>query len=148
MSSNKKRLSARLFLLKEMVVRDIRARYAGSGLGIFWAFANPVLWTLLYTGVFGVILRVPVEKGFSGFPEFPLAAAAWMAIRRCRSAGPDGQRGHGQETVFPVETPVLSVVQPRSSTRSSRSLSSPFARAWPPGCPGCCCGSGALLRPR
>jgi len=73
MSSNRKWLSARLFLLKEMVLRDIRARYAGSGLGVFWAFAQPVLWMLLYTGVFGVILRVPVERGFSGFPEFLLA---------------------------------------------------------------------------
>ena len=40
-------LASKTFLLKEMVVRDVRARYAGSGLGILWAFANPVLWMLL-----------------------------------------------------------------------------------------------------
>src|SRR5258706_206891 len=69
MSSNKKRLSARLFLLKEMVVRDIRARYAGSGLGILWAFAQPILWRLLYTGVFCAILRVPGERDVSGLTD-------------------------------------------------------------------------------
>ncbi len=114
MSSNKKRMSARLFLLKEMVVRDIRARYAGSGLGVFWAFAQPVLWMLLYTGVFGVILRVPVESGFSGFPEFLLAGLLpWMAIQegvsRCATALTDNA-AIVKKTVFPVETLVLSVV--------------------------------------
>jgi lipopolysaccharide transport system permease protein len=114
MSSNKKWMSARLFLLKEMVVRDIRARYAGSGLGVFWAFAQPVLWMLLYTGVFGVILRVPVEKGFSGFPEFLLAGLLpWMAIQegvsRCATAMTDNA-AIVKKTVFPVETLVLSVV--------------------------------------
>jgi ABC-type polysaccharide/polyol phosphate export permease len=107
-------MSARLFLLKEMVVRDIRARYAGSGLGVFWAFAQPVLWMLLYTGVFGVILRVPVEKGFSGFPEFLLAGLLpWMAIQegvsRCATVLTDNA-AIVKKTVFPVETLVLSVV--------------------------------------
>src|SRR6266540_3535346 len=100
MSSNRKRLAARLFLLKEMVVRDIRARYAGSGLGVFWAFGQPVLWLLLYAWVFGLILRIPVEKGFAGFPEFLLAGLLpWMAIQEgiWRVVGPDRQRGHGQE---------------------------------------------------
>lgn len=107
-------MSARLFLLKEMVVRDIRARYAGSGLGLFWAFAQPVLWMLLYTGVFGVILRVPVEKGFSGFPEFLLAGLLpWMAIQEGVSRSATVLTDNAamvKKTVFPVETLVFSVV--------------------------------------
>jgi lipopolysaccharide transport system permease protein len=114
MSSNKKRMSARLFLLKELVVRDIRARYAGSGLGVFWAFAQPILWMLLYTGVFGVILRVPVEKGFSGFPEFLLAGLLpWVAIQEGVSRSATVLTDNAamvKKTVFPVETLVLSVV--------------------------------------
>jgi lipopolysaccharide transport system permease protein len=114
MSSNRKRLSSRLFLLKEMVVRDIRARYAGSSLGVSWAFAQPVLWILLYAWVFGVILRIPVEKGFSSFPEFLLAGLLpWMAIQegisRASSALTDNA-AMVKKTVFPVETLVLSVV--------------------------------------
>jgi ABC-type polysaccharide/polyol phosphate export permease len=97
-----------------MVLRDIRARYAGSGLGVFWAFAQPVLWMLLYTGVFGVILRVPVEKGFSGFPEFLLAGLLpWIAIQegvsRCATVLTDNA-AIVKKTVFPVETLVLSAV--------------------------------------
>jgi lipopolysaccharide transport system permease protein len=103
-----------LFLLKEMVLRDIRARYAGSRLGISWAFAQPVLWILLYAWVFGVILRIPVEKGFSSFPEFLLAGLLpWMAIQegisRASSALTDNA-AMVKKTVFPVETLVLSVV--------------------------------------
>jgi len=113
-SSNRKRLSARLFLVKEMVLRDIRARYAGSRLGIAWAFAQPVFWILLYAWVFGVILRIPVEKGFSNFPEFLLAGLLpWMAIQegvsRASSALTDNA-AMVKKTVFPVETLVLSVV--------------------------------------
>lgn len=114
MSSNRKRLSARLFLVKEMVLRDIRARYAGSRLGISWAFAQPLLWILLYAWVFGVILRIPVEKGFSSFPEFLLAGLLpWMAIQEGVSRSATVLTDNAamvKKTVFPVETLVLSVV--------------------------------------
>ena len=81
MSREGNHLSSKLFLLKEMVVRDIRARYAGSGLGVVWAFLHPVLWMVLYTAVFSVVLRVPVEKGFATFAEFLMAGLLpWMAI--------------------------------------------------------------------
>ena len=97
-----------------MVLRDIRARYAGSRLGVSWAFAQPILWILLYAWVFGVILRIPVEKGFSSFPEFLLAGLLpWMAIQegisRASSALTDNA-AMVKKTVFPVETLVLSVV--------------------------------------
>ena len=52
-----------------MVVRDIRARYAGSGLGLVWAFAQPLLWILLYAGVFGLILRTPSSRASPAFPS-------------------------------------------------------------------------------
>jgi lipopolysaccharide transport system permease protein len=114
MSSQARSLGAKAFLLKEMVNRDIRARYAGSGLGVAWAFAQPVLWMLLYTGVFGVVLRVPVEPGFANFPEFLMAGLLpWMAfseaISRSSSALTDNA-SMVKKTVFPLETLVLSVV--------------------------------------
>jgi len=63
MSKKNGALASKAFLLKEMVIRDVRSRYAGSSLGLLWAFAHPVLWMLLYTGVFALVLRVPVEPG-------------------------------------------------------------------------------------
>jgi len=114
MSRDSRRLSANLFLLKEMVIRDLRARYAGSGLGVAWVFVQPVLWMVLYTAVFSVILRVPVEQGFANFPEFLLAGLLpWMAIQegisRAASALPDNAV-MVKKAVFPIEMLVASVV--------------------------------------
>jgi ABC-type polysaccharide/polyol phosphate export permease len=114
MSSDKKRLSAKLFLLKEMVVRDLRSRYAGSGLGIAWVVLHPILWMVLYSAVFSVILRVPKEPGFASFPEFLMAGLLpWMAIQegisRSASALPDNAV-MVKKAVFPIETLVMSAV--------------------------------------
>jgi lipopolysaccharide transport system permease protein len=112
--SSEKPLSAKLFLLKEMVVRDLKSRYAGSGLGVLWAFALPVLWMLLYTAVFAVILRAPVERGYATFPEFLMAGLLpWMAISEGISRSASALTDNAamvKKTVFPIETLVLSVV--------------------------------------
>ena len=107
-------IASKAFLLKEMVIRDVRSRYAGSSLGILWAFAHPVLWMLLYTGVFSLVLRVPVDPGYASFPEFLMAGLLpWMAIQEgiARSASVlVDNAAMVKKTVFPVETLVLSVV--------------------------------------
>lgn len=114
MSRKNGRLASKAFLLKEMVVRDLRARYAGSGLGVAWAFAHPILWMLLYTGVFSLVLRVPVEAGYASFPEFLMAGLLpWMAIQEgiARSASVlVDNASMVKKTVFPLETLVLSIV--------------------------------------
>lgn len=52
------RMRHHLFLLKELVKRDFQGRYAGSALGFFWSFVQP-LWLLgLYWFVFGEVLEV------------------------------------------------------------------------------------------
>jgi ABC-type polysaccharide/polyol phosphate export permease len=114
MSSQSRGLSAKVFLLKEMVVRDLRVRYAGSVLGLTWAFAQPILWMLLYTAVFGLILRAPLEPGFANFPEFLLGGLLpWIAfsegISRSATALTDNA-AMVKKTVFPLETLILSVV--------------------------------------
>jgi ABC-type polysaccharide/polyol phosphate export permease len=107
-------LSSKAFLLKEMVIRDVRARYSGSSLGLLWAFALPVLWMVLYTVVFSLVLRVPVEAGFSSFPEFLLPALLpFMAVQEGISRSASSLVDNAsmvKKTVFPVETLVLSVV--------------------------------------
>ena len=114
MSSSKNRTRANLFLIKEMVVRDIRSRYAGSGLGTAWAFANPILWMLLYTGVFSVILRVPKPDGFASFPEFLMAGLLpWIAIQEGIARSATALTDNApmvKKTVFPVENLVVSIV--------------------------------------
>lgn len=114
MSRDRRPISAKLFLLKEMVARDVRARYAGSALGLLWAFLHPILWMVLYTGVFSVVLRVPVERGFSTFPEFLMAGLLpWMAINEGIARSSSALTDNAvvvKKAVFPLETLVLSVV--------------------------------------
>ena len=114
MSSRSRGFQAKLFLLKEMVVRDIRARYVGSSLGLAWAFAQPVLWVLLYTAVFGMILRAPLPPGFANFPEFLLAGLLpWIAFNEGISRSATCLTDNAamvKKTVFPLDTLVASVV--------------------------------------
>lgn len=114
MSSQTRGFGAKVFLLKEMVVRDIRARYAGSSLGLAWAFALPVLWMLLYTGVFGLILRAPLPPGFANFPEFLVAGLLpWMAFHEGVSRSASALHDNAamvKKTVFPLESLILSIV--------------------------------------
>ncbi len=114
MTETSRDFSSKVFLLREMVVRDVRSRYAGSGLGILWAFALPILWMVLYTGVFSLVLRVPVEGGFASFPEFLMAGLLpWMAISEGLSRSASCLLDNAamvKKTVFPLETLVLSVV--------------------------------------
>jgi lipopolysaccharide transport system permease protein len=114
MSSTKKLFVSKVFLLKEMVVRDVRSRYAGSGLGVVWAFALPVLWMALYTAVFSVVIRFPTPPGFASFPEFLMAGLLpWMAVQegiaRSSTALTDNA-AMVKKTVFPMETLVLAIV--------------------------------------
>jgi ABC-type polysaccharide/polyol phosphate export permease len=47
----------KLNLLKYFLIRDIKARYAGSALGILWTFLMPVIQILLFWLVFSAILK-------------------------------------------------------------------------------------------
>ena len=114
MSRSKSRLSAKAFLLKELVWRDVRSRYVGSGLGLAWAFANPILWMVLYTAVFAGVLRVPIPARFSSFPEFLLAGLLpWMAMQEAISRSASALTDNAamvKKTVFPLETLILSII--------------------------------------
>lgn len=45
-------------LVKYFLIKDIKARYAGSGLGILWAIILPVFQILLYWFVFSAVMRI------------------------------------------------------------------------------------------
>ncbi len=52
-------------LVAEFVKSDLRARYAGSTLGLYWSVVNPILLLIIYTLVFSVILGVRFKGGQS-----------------------------------------------------------------------------------
>jgi homopolymeric O-antigen transport system permease protein len=48
------------FLLRELVRRDFKGRYAGSVLGFLWSFVQPLWLLALFTFVFATVMRIPL----------------------------------------------------------------------------------------
>ncbi len=59
-------------LIRNMVVRDLRARYIGSFMGFFWSVINPIILIASYSFVFMVVLNsgAPEDSGTQYFPLF------------------------------------------------------------------------------
>lgn len=54
------------FLIWQLVLRDIKARYRGAFLGFLWTFMNPLIQMGIYTLVFSFYLRINIEN----YPAF------------------------------------------------------------------------------
>ncbi len=54
------------FLIWQLVLRDVKARYRGSFLGFLWTFMNPLIQMGIYTLVFSFYMRIQMEK----YPAF------------------------------------------------------------------------------
>ena len=103
-------------LLLELVTRDVKARYVGSMLGPAWSVLAPLLWVLIYTFVFSVVLRIPLSGEPSGvaFPEYLLAGfLPWMAVQEGISRSTTCLSDNAamvKKTAFPRQTLVATVV--------------------------------------
>jgi lipopolysaccharide transport system permease protein len=75
----------------ETAVSDLRYRYAGSGLGIFWNVATPLAMLTLYTIIFMGILAPRFGSGALSATAFPLYLASgflpWAAFVECITRG-------------------------------------------------------------
>jgi len=60
-------------LLKELVVRDLKARYVASSMGFFWSVIFPLLNLFVYMFVFRIVLQVRFDDKAS-----PAEVAVWM----------------------------------------------------------------------
>jgi len=59
-------------LLSNLVMRELRGKYKGTALGWFWSLLNPLAATVIYTIVFGAILRVTPSAGAGGIRNYTL----------------------------------------------------------------------------
>ena len=71
-------------LLKSFVVRDLKSKYLGSAIGLFWSVLDPIFTLILYTFVFAYILKIKFG-GDGGLADFALylfcALLPWLAIQ-------------------------------------------------------------------
>ncbi len=64
-------------LIWQMAVRELRGRFAGSVMGLFWSVIHPLITLALWTFVFSYILRIRFGDG--GITEFALYLFCGMA---------------------------------------------------------------------
>ena len=101
-----------VFLLTELIRRDLTLRYAGSVGGMAWALVNPVVLCTIYTIVFSKILKIPTPPGFEGnSTEFLLAGLLpWIGFQEAvtRGAAAVTDQAHlVKKLAFPPELLVL-----------------------------------------
>ncbi len=63
-------------LLWQMVAADLRGRYVGSSLGVFWSVVHPLVMILIYTVVFSQVIgaRLGGQPGVYGYGVFLCSA--------------------------------------------------------------------------
>ena len=96
-------------LIRSLVGRDISARYRGSVGDVLWTVLNPLLLTLTYFFVFGIVLRArfggdPSREGFALY--FLAGMLPWLPFAEAVGRAPSivlEHRNFVKKLVFPVE---------------------------------------------
>lgn len=103
-------------LIRNMVVRDLRARYIGSFMGFFWSVINPIVLLASYSFVFMVIFRqgAPQDSGTTSFPLFLFCSILpWLffqdTLQRSSTVIIDNA-GLITKTIFPTEILPLTIL--------------------------------------
>jgi ABC-type polysaccharide/polyol phosphate export permease len=98
------------FLFEQMVRRELRQKYKGSALGLFWYFVNPLVLMGAYALVFSVLLKV------ADIPDYPLflliGLIVWVFFSQALLASAPSLVQHGalvRKVRFPRETIPASV---------------------------------------
>ncbi|MEW6447341.1 MAG: ABC transporter permease [Bacillota bacterium] len=97
-------------MLRNLVSKELRARYKGSVLGFFWTFANPLLMLIVYSVVFSFVMRIQVEN-YAMFLFVALLPWNYLAQSTVQSAASLVQN-HGliKKIYFPRAVLPLSIV--------------------------------------
>jgi len=101
-------------LIQSLVARELKARYRGSVLGIFWSFANPFLLLTVYTLVFRYIMKNDDEatRPYSVFLFCGLLPWTWFTTSLLEASGSLIAGGNLiKKVLFPAEVlPIVSVL--------------------------------------
>lgn len=72
--------SSNLNLLKQLVKRDVLAKYKGSSLGILWSVVIPIMLLAIYTFVFSVVFEARWNVQSNNHLQFALIIFSGMTI--------------------------------------------------------------------
>ncbi len=85
-------------LLWSLTMREVQGRYKRTALGNLWSLVNPVATMVIYSIVFGILLRVTIEPSRTGLDVFALwlvcALLPWTFLSNAISAGLDAVLGN------------------------------------------------------
>lgn len=97
-------------LLLLLTQKELKVKYKGTALGFFWSLLNPLLMMVVYTAVFTVIARFPIER----YPVFVLAGLfPWTAFASAVNGATNTvvlNHSLVRRVRFPVEFLPLSIV--------------------------------------
>ncbi len=109
-------LFAHRALLKDFVVRDLKARYVGSAMGFFWSLVFPVVNLVVFMFVFRLIFQSRWEDGGNKETAIVMLAGilVWTAFQEAISRSTNSLIENSnliQKVVFPSEilTPYLGI---------------------------------------
>jgi len=102
-------------LIQSLVARELRARYRGSLLGVFWSLINPLLLLLIYTFVFTVVMpgaRGTALEPFAVFMFCGILPWSWFSSSLLESANVLVSGGNLiRKVLFPAEVlPIVTVL--------------------------------------
>src|SRR5512147_1863351 len=100
-------------LIQSLVARELKARYRGSALGVFWSFGNPLLLLLVYTVVFSYFIGARADvRPYALFLCCGLLPWIWFATSLNESANALVAGGNLiKKVLFPAEVlPIVSVL--------------------------------------
>jgi lipopolysaccharide transport system permease protein len=101
-------------LIQSLVARELKARYRGSALGIFWSFGNPLLLLLIYSVVFKYFVssKENAVQPYSLFLFCGLLPWTWFTSSLIESVGSLISGGNLiRKVLFPAEVlPIVSVL--------------------------------------
>jgi ABC-type polysaccharide/polyol phosphate export permease len=102
-------------LIQSLVARELKARYRGSALGFLWSFINPLLFLLIYSFVFAVVLPAKHSDDIEPFALFMFCGIlpwTWFSSSLAEAAGSLISGGNLiKKVLFPAEVlPIVSVL--------------------------------------
>lgn len=68
-------------LILDLAVTDLKARYASSFLGLFWACVQPVVTVAIYALVFGAGFRMQPQDGYPYVPWLVAGMIPWICFQ-------------------------------------------------------------------